>query len=164
MKSVHFFLSVDPIWCNSVTLSLWINQPDVLSSVLPLHQRAKLKNPANYAWFKDKIWKNPLLANKMHNLQTHFGFTNLWSKVPSFWVPSSQRVKNGTRTPCNGSKALCKQWCCQMKNDCKLRKFAEIKLMAESYVQRTWAWFPNSDLKQLKWVAHFSAFDRNIIV
>ena len=37
----------------------------------------------------------------MYNLQTHIGFTNLWSNKPRFCVISSQRVKNGTRTPCN---------------------------------------------------------------
>ena len=36
----------------------------------------------------------------MYNLQTHIGFTNLWSNKPRFCVISSQRVKNGTRTPC----------------------------------------------------------------
>ena len=36
----------------------------------------------------------------MYKLQTHFGFTNLWSKVASFWAWSSQKVKKGTRTPC----------------------------------------------------------------
>ena len=36
----------------------------------------------------------------MYNLQTHIGFTNLWSNKPRFCVISSLRVKNGTRTPC----------------------------------------------------------------
>ena len=43
----------------------------------------------------------------MYNLQTHIGFTNLWSNKPRFCIISSQRVKNGTRTPCSawsGSK------------------------------------------------------------
>ena len=36
----------------------------------------------------------------MYNLQTHIGFTNLWSNKPRFCLISSQRVKNGTLTPC----------------------------------------------------------------
>ena len=36
----------------------------------------------------------------MHKLQTHIVFTNLWSNMPRICVISSQRVKNGTRTPC----------------------------------------------------------------
>ena len=62
--------------------------------------RGKLKNFADYVSYIIKIWKSPFLANEMYKLQTHFGFTNLWSKVASFWAGSSQKVKNGTRTPC----------------------------------------------------------------
>ena len=41
----------------------------------------------------------------MYNLQTHIGFTNIWSNKPRFCVISSQRVKNGTRTPCKCNKS-----------------------------------------------------------
>ena len=40
------------------------------------------------------------VANEICKPQTHVGFTNIWSNMPSFWVKSSQKVKNGTRTPC----------------------------------------------------------------
>ena len=33
-----------------------------------LDHGAKLNNGANYAWFTDKMWKTPLLANEMHKL------------------------------------------------------------------------------------------------
>ena len=43
----------------------------------------------------------------MHKLQTHIGFTNLWSNMPRICVISSQRVKKGTRTPCmSGEKCI----------------------------------------------------------
>ena len=66
----------------------------------PLDHRGKLENLAVYVYFIIKIQKIPLLANEMYKLQTHFGFTNLCSKVASFCPVSSQKVKNGTRTPC----------------------------------------------------------------
>ena len=73
---------------------------DYQSSVLPLDHGTKLKFRANYGWFIRQIWKNSLLTNEMYNLQTHFGFTNPWSKGLSFWARSSQKVKNGSGTPC----------------------------------------------------------------
>ena len=39
----------------------------------------------------------------MYKLQRHIGFTNLWSNMPRICVISSQRVKNGTRTPCTAA-------------------------------------------------------------
>ena len=36
----------------------------------------------------------------MYGSQTYFGFTNTGSKKHNFWVISSQRMKNGTWTPC----------------------------------------------------------------
>ena len=36
----------------------------------------------------------------MYASQMHFGFTNMGSKVDRFRFITSQRVKNGTRTPC----------------------------------------------------------------
>ena len=66
----------------------------------PLDHRDKLGNFADYVYFIIKIWKCPLLANEIYIPQTHFGFTNLCSNLPRFWVNSSQKVKNWTRTPC----------------------------------------------------------------
>ena len=73
---------------------------DYQPSVIPQDHRAKLENLAEYVCFIDDICKKSLLANKMYNLQTHFGFTNLWSQVHSFSYMCSQKVKKGTRTPC----------------------------------------------------------------
>ena len=36
----------------------------------------------------------------MYPFQTHFGFTNIWSKVPILWVKSSWRVNNGSGASC----------------------------------------------------------------
>ena len=53
----------------------------------------------------------------MYKLQTHIGFTNLWSNMPTICVISSQRVKNVSGTPCRpfffecGLWGRCNVWC-----------------------------------------------------
>ena len=91
-KSIQFLICESEVWtCNLMITSL---------VSYPLDHRGKLENFADYVCFIIKIWKSPLLANKMYKLQTHFGFTNPWSKVLSFWARSSQKVKNASGTPC----------------------------------------------------------------
>ena len=99
MKKLRKFLQK---YINFSFLEWGLNlQPhDYQSSVFPWDHRAKLKNLAENVSFINDICKKSLLANKMYNLQTHFGFTNLWSEVLSFSYMSSQKVKKGTRTPC----------------------------------------------------------------
>ena len=90
-KSIQILVSQSEVWtCNLMITSL---------VSYPLDHRGKLENLAVYVYFIIKIQKIPLLANEMYKLQTHFGFTNLCSKVASFCPVSSQKVKNGTRTP-----------------------------------------------------------------
>ena len=90
-KSIQILVSLSEVWtCNLMITSL---------VSYPLDHRGKLENLAVYVYFIIKIQKIPLLANEMYKLQTHFGFTNLCSKVASFCPVSSQKVKNGTRTP-----------------------------------------------------------------
>ena len=101
-KSIQILVSESEVW----TCNLMITSP----VSYPLDHRGKIENFADYVYFIIKIWKSLLLANKMYKLQTHFGFTNLWSKVASFWAGSSQKVKNGTRTPCK--YLLCKVGLC----------------------------------------------------
>ena len=68
-KSIQILVSESEVWtCNLFITSL---------VSYPLDHRGKLKNSADYVSFIIKIWKSPLLANEMHKLQTHFGFTNL---------------------------------------------------------------------------------------
>ena len=74
---------------------------DYQLSVFPRDHRAKLKNLAENVCFINDICKKLLLANKMYNLQTHFGFINLWSEVLTFSYISSQKVKKVTRIPCS---------------------------------------------------------------
>ena len=59
------------------------------------------------------IFKNHILPYEMYKIQTHIGFTNLWSNMPRICVISSQRVKNGTRTPCTyeQNKKCCQKVC-----------------------------------------------------
>ena len=91
-KSIQILVSLSEVWtCNLMITSL---------VSYPLDHRGKLENLAVYVYFIIKIQKIPLLANEMYKLQTHFGFTNLCSKVASFCPVSSQKVKNWTRTPC----------------------------------------------------------------
>ena len=91
-KSIQILVSLSEVWtCNLMITSL---------VSYPLDHRGKLENLAVYVYFIIKIQKIPLLANEMYKLQTHFGFTNLCSEGASFCIISSQRVKNGTRTPC----------------------------------------------------------------
>ena len=91
-KSIQILVSGSEVWtCNLMITSL---------VSYPLDHRGKLENFAVYVCFINKIWKYPFLANEIYNPQTHFGFTNLWSNMPRYWVASSQKVKNGTRTPC----------------------------------------------------------------
>ena len=52
----------------------------------PLDHRGKLENFADYVGFIQQTPKYALLAHKMYNVQTHFGFTNLGSKVNTFRV------------------------------------------------------------------------------
>ena len=94
-KSIQILVSGSEVWtCNLMITSL---------VSYPLDHRGKLEKFAVYVCFINKIWKYPFLANEIYNPQTHFGFTNLWSNMPRYWVASSQKVKNGTRTPCNRS-------------------------------------------------------------
>ena len=91
-KSIQILVSGSEVWtCNLMITSL---------VSYPLDHRGKLEKFAVYVCFINKIWKYPFLANEIYNPQTHFGFTNLWSNMPRYWVASSQKVKNGTRTPC----------------------------------------------------------------
>ena len=91
-KSIQILVSLSEAWtCNLMITSL---------VSYPLDHRGKLENLAVYVYSIIKIQKFPLLANEMYKLHTHFGFTNLCSKVTSFCPVSSQKVKNGTRTPC----------------------------------------------------------------
>ena len=91
-KSIQILVSESEVWtCNLMITS---------SVSYSLDHRSTLENSADYVCFIIKIWKSPLLANKMYKLQTHIGFTNLWSNMPRICVINSQRVKNGTRTPC----------------------------------------------------------------
>ena len=46
--------------------------------------RGKLENSADYVCFIQQTPKYALLAHKMYNVQTHFGFTTLGSKVNTF--------------------------------------------------------------------------------
>ena len=48
--------------------------------------------------------KYALLAHKMYNVQTHFGFTTLWSKLNTFWVLGNWKVKKVSGTPCKSIK------------------------------------------------------------
>ena len=92
-KSIQILVSGSEVWtCNLMITSL---------VSYPLDHRGKLEKFAVYVSFIKKIWKYPFLANEIYNPQTHFGFTNLWSNMPRYWVASSRKVKNGTRTPCN---------------------------------------------------------------
>ena len=92
-KSIQILVSGSEVWtCNLMITSL---------VSYPLDHRGKLEKFAVYVCFINKIWKYPFLANEIYNPQTHFGFTNLWSNMPRYWVASSQKVKNGTRTPCS---------------------------------------------------------------
>ena len=91
-KSIQILVSESEVWtCNLMITSL---------VSYPLDHRGKLEKFAVYVCFINKIWKYPFLANEIYNPQTHFGFTNPWSNMPRYWVASSQKVKNGTRTPC----------------------------------------------------------------
>ena len=91
-KSIQILVSGSEVWtCNLMITSL---------VSYPLDHRGKLEKFAVYVCFINKIWKYPFLANEIYNPQTHFGFTNPWSNMPRYWVASSQKVKNGTRTPC----------------------------------------------------------------
>ena len=55
---------------------------------------------ATYDWIIQQTPKYALLAHKMYNVQTHFGFTNLGSKVNTFWVLGNWKVKKVSGTPC----------------------------------------------------------------
>ena len=68
-KSIQILVSESEVWtCNLMITSL---------VSYPVDHRGKLENFADYVSFIIKIRKNQLLANEMHKLQTHFGFTNL---------------------------------------------------------------------------------------
>ena len=100
-KSIQILVSGSEVWtCNLIIISL---------VSYPLDHRGKLEKFAVYVCFINKIWKYPFLANEIYNPQTHFGFTNLWSNMPRYWVASSHKVKNGTRTPCKLSQN-CMYW------------------------------------------------------
>ena len=112
-KSIQILVSGSEVWtCNLMITSL---------VSYPLDHRGKLENFAVYVSFINKIWKYPFLANEIYNPQTHFGFTNLWSNMPRYWVASSQKVKNGTRTPCTVTEM-------QMIDPFDLTNFEEAKL------------------------------------
>ena len=101
-KSIQILVSESEVWtCNLMITSL---------VSYPLDHRGKLENSADYVSFIQQTPKYALLAHKMYNVQTHFGFTTLGSKLNTFWVLGNWKVKKVSGTPCNVLNNAGKVW------------------------------------------------------